>query len=135
MKRNIKLKDWMICDDIRKEDNGKLIFIGVYFDNILVPNIPFLLPQLIFFSKWNTKDIIPKKFEFKIIQPNKKIIGPIEGEIPHPETDTRKETLIIRVGIIPFNIEECGEYKIQVKIDDIPYDVGSFNVILKPSSP
>lgn len=30
----------VICDDIRKEDNGKLILIGVYSGNILVGGFP-----------------------------------------------------------------------------------------------
>lgn len=30
----------MICDEIRREDNGKLIFIGVYGSSINMPNMP-----------------------------------------------------------------------------------------------
>lgn len=30
----------IVCDDIRQESNGKLILIGVYSDDIIVPSIP-----------------------------------------------------------------------------------------------
>lgn len=40
----------LICDDVRREDNGKLILLGLYTGNIAVPQIPFSLPLLTFFT-------------------------------------------------------------------------------------
>lgn len=34
------IKTALVCDDIRREDNGKQILIGVYNDKILVPQFP-----------------------------------------------------------------------------------------------
>jgi hypothetical protein len=34
----------IICDDVRREQNGKDILIGVYSGDILVQNFPFILP-------------------------------------------------------------------------------------------
>ena len=39
----MKLRFGVLCDEIRREDNGKLIFIGVYGSNILVPAFPAAL--------------------------------------------------------------------------------------------
>ena len=36
----------IICDDIRREDNGKLVIIGMYAPDIIIPQIPFVLPSL-----------------------------------------------------------------------------------------
>lgn len=36
----------IFCDEIRREDNGKLILLGVYLDDLLVPKFPALLPGL-----------------------------------------------------------------------------------------
>jgi hypothetical protein len=33
----------IVCDDARREDSGKLIFIGVYANNIVVPSFPAVL--------------------------------------------------------------------------------------------
>ncbi|MBZ5550465.1 MAG: hypothetical protein LAO22_21320 [Acidobacteriia bacterium] len=46
----IKHKYTLICDDVRREDNGKLIIIGVYQKVIALPQIPFILPSLTFFQ-------------------------------------------------------------------------------------
>jgi hypothetical protein len=36
----IKYDAVLICDDVRREDNGKLILIGVYHEGIVVPGYP-----------------------------------------------------------------------------------------------
>jgi hypothetical protein len=38
----------LICDDIRREDNGKLMILGMYGPVVLVPQIPFTLPTMAF---------------------------------------------------------------------------------------
>jgi hypothetical protein len=47
-KSEIKLVQAIVCDDIRIENNGKFIFIGAYFDNIVLPN----LPSILFLALW-----------------------------------------------------------------------------------
>lgn len=39
-KSEIKLVQAIVCDDIRCENNGKFMFIGVYLENIILPNMP-----------------------------------------------------------------------------------------------
>jgi hypothetical protein len=39
--RSLSVNYVVVCDEIRKEDNGKYIIIGVYLDNISVPRFPF----------------------------------------------------------------------------------------------
>ena len=43
MKGALKVDLALICDDVRREDNGKLIIIGVYNRNIQVPKLPATL--------------------------------------------------------------------------------------------
>jgi uncharacterized protein DUF6941 len=38
----------MLCDDVRVESNGKLILIGVYVPDIVIMQLPVLLPCLNF---------------------------------------------------------------------------------------
>jgi hypothetical protein len=38
----------LICDDMRREDNGKLIIIGLYTGTVALPQLPFVLPSLTF---------------------------------------------------------------------------------------
>lgn len=131
MKKNIKLIDWMICDDIRQEANGKRMFIGVYNENIIVAVVPIMIPQLTFYSKWDITETPIKKFELKIVQPNGKEIGPIISELPSPSPESKGRKAIVQIGLSPFNIEATGEYKIEAKVNDIDYNtIASFKVIL-----
>lgn len=44
----------VVCDDIRREDNGKLMLIGVYSGNVVLPHVPFTLPSLAFFQTFDS---------------------------------------------------------------------------------
>ena len=37
----ISIRGAILCDDVRKEDNGKILLIGVYSSDILVRQFPF----------------------------------------------------------------------------------------------
>lgn len=133
MKKNIKLIDWMICDDIRQEVSGKRIFIGVYNENITVPAVPITIPQLTFYSKWDITETPIKKIEFKIVPPNGQEIGPFVSELPPSPPESKGRKAIVQIGLSPFNIEVSGEYKIEAKVNDIDYDtIASFKVLLSP---
>jgi len=40
----------LLCDEVRREDNGKLIVLGLYTPDVSVPQIPFVMPSLTFFA-------------------------------------------------------------------------------------
>ena len=44
----------ILCDDVRQENNGKLILLGMYTPDISVPQIPFVLPMLTVFQCLDT---------------------------------------------------------------------------------
>ncbi len=123
-----KLIDWMICDDIRREINRKLTFVGVYQDIIGVPTLPFTLPQLSILTKWDTSKASIKNFEMKIIQPDKNMIGPVIGELGSSLED--KQRTFIQVGITPFQIPVAGKYEIVMKINKRTHKVATFEVAL-----
>lgn len=137
MKKNIRLIDWMICDDIRQEANGKRMFIGVYDEIITVAVIPVMIPQLIFYSKWDITAEHIKKFEFKMVQPSGKAIGPIVSELPPPSPESKGRRAVVQIGLSPFNIEASGEYRIEAIINDVDYNtIASFKVtLLSPPQP
>jgi hypothetical protein len=53
----------IMCDQVRREDNGKLMFLGIYEDGFGVPQLPAVLPGLMFALRlesdrpgiWNAK--------------------------------------------------------------------------------
>jgi hypothetical protein len=65
--RPIKVNYAVLCDDSRREDNGKVILIRVYGANILLPAFPInIVLALAVFSE--TKEIGPIRCEFRITQ-------------------------------------------------------------------
>ena len=43
----MKILDWIVCDDVRMEDNGKKIMIGVYDQAINFKGLPSTRPEII----------------------------------------------------------------------------------------
>lgn len=134
MKKGVRLIDWMICDDMRREDNGKRMFIGVYEDgNIALPSVPYNLPQLVIYSKWDTSSETFIKYEFKMTRPNGDIIGPVIADIP-ADSVVNKNKVAIKAVISPFSIFVCGEYKIEFKINDVVQEFESIKISLMSPS-
>lgn len=130
MKKGVRLIDWIICDDMRREDNGKRMFIGVYEDgNIALPSVPCNMPQLVVYSKWDISTETFIKYEFKMTRPNGDIIGPVIADIP-ADAIVNKNKVALKVVISPFSILVCGEYKIEFTINDIVQEFESIKISL-----
>lgn len=52
---SITHKYTLVCDDVRVENNNKLIVIGLYTGQMTVPSIPFALPTLCFFQMFESE--------------------------------------------------------------------------------
>lgn len=128
----IELIDWMMCDDLRREDSGKLIYIGVYPANeIIVVKTPVVLPKLIFTTKWRGGGDL-KDYEFTLIDPKNNAAATVKGELPQAEG--RGKISIIHFGVSPFRIEEPGEFRIEGKVNGKKYDIGTFRVGMRTNS-
>jgi len=51
---NPRFADTVFCDQIRREDSGKLLFVGVYGSKLILPELPSLIPNLALFVRINT---------------------------------------------------------------------------------
>ena len=74
----------LLCDDIRQEVGGKTSLMGLYDHHIVVPEVPFVLPKVCFFSKFSRMDG-QFKFSFSVVSPNgerKDIIRDSDVQIP-----------------------------------------------------
>lgn len=133
MKSKPKFIDMLVCDDIRREDSGKLLFVGVYMDKIIVRAVPLVLPQIVIFSKWEGGKEVISNFDFTLYTPDNKVMANIKGKVPPPPNAVEKNKIkhIIQLKIAPFKVETTGEYKIKFKLNNsYEYDVGSIVVEL-----
>jgi|SRR5579862_69319 len=122
----------LMADDVRREDNGKFIILGMYTPDMVVQQIPFLMPTLTFFL--NLESDRPGNFGFKT-----KVVHQDTGTVLQQTvamgllaiTDPQLPTMIpVKfVGVI-FNAQ--GLYSFSLEIENQPTQplVTTFNVQL-----
>lgn len=101
----------LLCDDIRQEMGGKTSLMGLYDHHIVVPEVPFVLPKVCFYSRFSRMDG-QFKFSFALVSPNgdrKDIIRDSDVQIP----EGAKEGTF-NVIASPFEVAAEGVYEVVV---------------------
>ncbi|MBS1766658.1 MAG: hypothetical protein JST05_04545 [Acidobacteria bacterium] len=99
----------LLCDDIRQEQGGKTSLMGLYDHHIVVPQIPFSLPKVCFYTRFSRMDGA-FKFSFSIAAPDgnrKDVIKDSEVGIP----EGAKEGTF-NVIAAPFEVSAEGVYEV-----------------------
>jgi hypothetical protein len=124
----------LVCDDFRREDNGKIILIGLYLPDMVVQQIPFPMPTLTFFL--NLESDRPGNFGFRITiqhQESGTILGQAMGMIP-VLNPAQPIIIPVKIGGIQFN--SAGLYSFSMTIDgqNDPL-IATWNVVLRVPGP
>jgi len=120
----------LVCDDIRQENTGKFIVIGLYMGNITVPHVPFVLPSLAFLQIFESDNA--GNFSFKIrLEQMEKGNAIVEGmgmiAIQGPGTG------VIPIRFAPLQLPAFGTYTLTMSIDgQAPLVLSTFDVIQQP---
>lgn len=126
-----KLIHWLICDDIRKEINGKTTYVGVYGQDITVPFVPLPVPQINISLLWDLKNGSFEEIIIKIEKPDGKYIGPFKAKGPKNIANIAKTWQSLNISMFPFVIPAIGIYKLFIKVDDeMEKNIGQFEVKL-----
>jgi hypothetical protein len=99
----------LLCDDIRQEMGGKTSLMGIYDHHIVVPQIPFVLPKVCFFTRFSRMDG-QFKFNFSVVSPageRRDIIRDSDVQIP----DGAREGTF-NVIATPFEAQGEGVYEV-----------------------
>jgi hypothetical protein len=108
-----KLIDLILCDEVRREDNGKLIVVGMYLGSILAPRIPFTMPRLSFFCKWGTRGSLPTG-AFRLTSPAKEPLGESRftsgGDIP-----SATDVIYMSFTLQDIQLNQAGTYTLSFK--------------------
>jgi len=121
----MQIIDFIVCDDIRTEENGKQILIGTYNDlqfripeeaikKMEFPKNPFIY-KLSFYLRFKTeiKDVKIDKFSVKGKMLKESIFS-IDGVMNIPE---KKENFITIIFTIPnFTIKEFGKLEFEINL-------------------
>ncbi|MES2223229.1 MAG: hypothetical protein V4587_19945, partial [Acidobacteriota bacterium] len=114
----IKHRFTLMCDEIRREDNGKFIVLGLYTPNISLMSLPAILPALTFFqyleadrlgsfsqrislNSLETGKVIASNTSMLNVQPQANVIAPW--------------TVLNAIGFRNVMIDRAGAYNLSVQ--------------------
>lgn len=99
----------IVCDDIRREDNGKSILIGVYNASILVQQFPYAL-GIAFWLQGMPSDGGAGKIGVKISAGEAVFVNNVA-----PISFVTKELSSIAIGPIPCFFSQASELKLEIR--------------------
>lgn len=95
----------IFCDDLRREDNGKMMFIGVYEPTLVGDKFPFVVQALnILTTVTVPKRDMPSKLRFRLYFDDELIQEHVIDELPHgspvPGSDMDAPTAVAKMQMI-----------------------------------
>ena len=103
----------ILCDDVRREDNGKFMLLGL-FETIGAPQFPVVHPALYVMNCW-CSGVGTFTQRTRIVTPdNIKLIEDDETEFSLPDLKS-KHRIVARFNNIRFNV--AGEYAVEVLLN------------------
>lgn len=97
----------LICDDVRIENNGKLLIIGLYLDTIVVTELPIVLQPLTFFHVYEANETGKFAVTVELFAPEGKVGDPVRVDL-----DVKSPGVV--AGIVKMNVpvRSAGKYRI-----------------------
>jgi hypothetical protein len=143
----------IFCDDVRQEDNGKLLLIGVYAGVMFVPSFPFAAPRLTFrVTYFERIQESTEPVQIRVYFPDDGQDSPTikldlsedfrKAVPPEPVSDAsdwdKPEfflTGLFNLGISPFVMQRPGLIRVRAQRGEESIKLSSLRVMLKPSEP
>ncbi len=121
----------VVCDEIRREKDGKDIIIGAYGGDILVDIFPIVLALSLWISL-ETSGVGDTKADIRIANSEKKVLAEIKGIVTVEECYQRSSLFSPKVR---FQVDKSTELRFQLRIGEGRWKtVVSRNVRLRSSS-
>jgi hypothetical protein len=133
MAADYQVRSVIVCDDVRREGNGKELLIGVYPSAITLPAIPTVMPALCV-----RMEVVAKKLRYKIAScaifgPDKKQIVKIDG--PDPVFVNTDFPAALGFQFTNFPASLAGEYEIHFGMDKALELISNFWINAAPTAP
>jgi hypothetical protein len=125
----------LMSDDIRREDSGKFLVIGMYTPDMVVPQIPFVMPTLAFFASLESDR--PGNFTFRTRVQHQETGNVLPATVAMGTLAVTNPQLPVimpfKFGGVSFNAQ--GLYSFSLEIDNQDPIVSTFNVQLVVPQP
>jgi hypothetical protein len=119
----------VMCDEVRREDNGKFLLLGVYADAILFNSFPAAWPGLTFFVKLHCEE--PGVYGMKMR------LEKLEGGAPLHQAEgaigaQQRGPIFVPIRTPPSTFEQAGGYNFVIEFENSEPILYSFSVALAP---
>lgn len=123
------------CDDVRREVGGKMSLMGVYGNDIIIAETPFVLPSFHFVIMLEDIQIVFKEIYINLYMPTE--TNPISYKNPAPPGIKKGNDINLVIGLSPFKINSAGNCRLDLAVqkDEAPVISHSFTIKLgKPKA-
>lgn len=130
----------IFCDDIRREDSGKEIIIGVYGSDLIVPE-PVVLPKLVIrVNAYTDADYPFKDFAIKILFDDQTLIHETfpadvwlsmvekQSDIIAPSGAVKRFDAKFVLEIAPFKITKSGTLRVRILAETEEIRAGALTI-------
>jgi len=131
MASNYRVRNVVLCDDVRMEIGGKPFLIGVYTDAIVIETSLPVTPSMGVYVLVKAEKQIYENSLLLVRDPDGKEVHRLDTgrtEFPFPQF---MGGLIFRLSNVPINAE--GRYTLQLGMGEPPEDIFSFQVFTRAS--
>jgi hypothetical protein len=118
----------IICDDVRREDNGKDILIGVFNDSMVVEVLPALLPTFGIRFLMKAASVGSYKIESAVSGPDGKEMVKLVGDLSFSSS---KYLSSFSFKVSPMVINAIGKHEITFGVHGQTKVVHTFEVITR----
>jgi hypothetical protein len=118
----------LVCDDVRREDNGKIIILGLYLPDMAVPQIPFITPSLTFFC--NLESDRPGNFSMRVRLRHEDTGRNIAEALAMLPVVDPMQPIVCPIKFGNVQINSAGLYSFSIEIENQPPIATTFNVQL-----
>lgn len=119
--------DAIFCDDIRQENTGKFLFIGVYPGDLIPSTLPAAFPMAVFVRVYGMP-AGKHPFAVKVLAPGGRILLEQEDSM---ESSADAPIVLIFSGFAA-NIESPGDLNVRIIIDGQELLAGSLKILPPP---
>jgi hypothetical protein len=119
----------LLCDDVRQENNGKFLLIGLYMGTVTLPSVPTVLSSLAFFQVYDCER--PGNYMFKMrlerMDTGQRLVeGMGMMKVERPGTG------VTPVRFSPVPLPAFGTYNFVVELEGEAPVIFTFDVIPQP---